>query len=160
MQADLDYDVFKALTLLRKSEDDTINDVIRRLIEQPDDGRREGGRRKLFGRFGKRKADFSEILSEAGKEIAASGNEPERGGIWIANTHFPDGTRFRATYKGQTYHAAITGGRWVGEDGEPRNNPSAAARAITGNNVNGWRFWHALLPDAEDWQRMDYYKAG
>jgi len=32
-------------------------------------------------------------------------------------------------------------------EGKRAVNPSSAANIITGNNVNGWRFWEAVFPD-------------
>lgn len=37
-------------------------------------------------------------------------------------------------------------------DGKPYDSPSAAAVAITGNAVNGWRFWECRLPGQSGWQ--------
>lgn len=37
-------------------------------------------------------------------------------------------------------------------DGKPYDSPSAAAVAITGNAVNGWRFWECRLPGKSGWQ--------
>ena len=68
---------------------------------------------------------------------------------------FPDGTRFRKTYKGQTYRAEIRDGRWIGSDGAPRKSPSDAAVAITNNSVNGWRFWEFQRPEETTWRLMD-----
>ena len=79
-------------------------------------------------------------------------------GVWFGQTHFPEGTKFRATYKGKTYLAEIRGGTWVGDDGIVRRSPSDAAGAISGTNVNGWRFWHAQIPPSEDWHRLDEFK--
>lgn len=59
------------------------------------------------------------------------------------------------TYKGRHYNAEIRDGRWIGSDGIPRNSPSEAAHAITGNNVNGWRFCEAKRPSDTEWRVMD-----
>jgi len=68
---------------------------------------------------------------------------------------FPDGTQFRATYKGRTYTAEIRNGVWVDSDGSTRNSPSEAAVKITGKNWNGWRFWHCKRPSDSTWQLID-----
>ena len=76
-------------------------------------------------------------------------------GATFKGTFFPDGTQFRVTYKGRTYTAQIQDGVWVGADGATRASPSEAAVKITGNNVNGWRFWQCKRPGDPGWQIMD-----
>lgn len=146
MQIEVDFDVFKALTILRRDEADTHNNVIRRLLKIAD-------------------ADSSTPESADGiwpSKIGALAKAflgPDAcEGAWIGNAFFPNGTRFRATYKGQTYRASIEGERWVGEDGIARQSPSEAAGAISGTNVNGWRFWYALRPQDQDWRRLDEFR--
>jgi hypothetical protein len=68
---------------------------------------------------------------------------------------FPEGTQFRATYKGRTHVAEIKGGAWVGSDGTTRTSPSEAAVKITGKSWNGWRFWHCKRPDDTAWHLID-----
>ena len=53
---------------------------------------------------------------------------------------------FGVTYKGRTYTAEVKDGVWVGADGQTRASPSEAAVKITGNSVNGWRFWQCKRP--------------
>ena len=79
-------------------------------------------------------------------------------GAWIGNVHFPNGTRFRATYKGRTYHAQIKDDVWIGEDGIVRRSPSEAASAISDTNVNGWRFWFGIRPSEDEWKRLDEFR--
>lgn len=129
MQIDIDFEVYKALTALRESETDTYSKVLRRLLRLPDREVR---------------------LGDLGRSV--------RLGVWFGNVHFPDGTRFRATYKGQTFTAKILGDRWVDQDGTPRNSPSEAAGAISGTNVNGWRFWFAQRPGEDDWHKLEDLK--
>ncbi len=120
---DVDFDVFKELTVRRASESVTYNDVIRDLLG---------------------------IGRATPISIQTHGN-----GIVLKGVHFPEGTQFRVTYKGRHYAARVQNGRWVGSDGVPRNSPSDAAHAITGNNVNGWRFWEAKRPSDTEWRIMD-----
>lgn len=167
MQVDLDFDVFKALTLLKKSEEDSFSEVIRRLLSEAESGVDEAKPRGVFRVLGRRKRKAGKGDTEIGNETASigngvveTGNLAEAPGIWIANTYFPNGTKLRATYKGQSYYAEIEDSKWMADTGARRSSPSDAARAITGNNVNGWRFWHALLPGEEEWRRLDHYKQG
>ena len=89
---------------------------------------------------------------------AGTMSQAQAKGIVLKGVHFPEGTQFRVTYKGRSYTAQVTGGRWVGSDGTSRNSPSEAAHAITGNNVNGWRFWEAKRPSDTEWRVMDQFR--
>jgi hypothetical protein len=128
---EIDFDVFKALTSLRTSEEDTYNDVLRSLLKLPS----------------------NKLAQSAEQMLRAS----QAGKIWqTGGVSFPAGTEFRARYKGETYVGTIDAGAlWVA--GKRAVNPSSAANMITGNNVNGWRFWEARLP-GQQWRRMDFYR--
>ena len=80
---------------------------------------------------------------------------PVQNGATFKGVFFPDGTEFRAPYKGQTYTAEIKNGQWVSADGVTHKSPSEAAVAITGKNWNGWRFWHCKRPGDTGWQLID-----
>jgi hypothetical protein len=67
----------------------------------------------------------------------------------------PNGTKLRARYKNSDYHAAIVSNKWLDSDGNSQTSPSAAAKMITGTNVNGLRFWEAQLPDQLGWRRLE-----
>ena len=119
---EVDFDVFKALTLRRPSEDVTENDVLRELLGLP--------------------------TRRAVKPLDTNSTQ----GDWVAKgITFPSGTEFRATYKGQTYLARVENGALV-LNGQPFDSPSAAAVSITGNPVNGWTFWECRLPGRTSWQ--------
>lgn len=121
---EVDFDVYKALTMRRKTEDVTYNDVLRQLLN-----------------LGTQNTD----------EVAA----PKVSGFVYKGVEFPEGTLFRVTYKGQTFTGSIKGGAWIDEKGIPRNSPSEAAYAITGNHVNGWRFWECRRPSDQNWVPID-----
>lgn len=70
---DVDFDVFKALTMRRVSEDVTENDVLRELLGLP------------------------------GKKQSAAANNAAPGDWITKGVRFPVGTEFRANYKGRTY---------------------------------------------------------
>jgi len=121
---EVDFDVFKALTLRRPSEEVTENDVLRELLGLP--------------------ARHQSTAPDAG--AAASD--------WVTKgVRFPAGTEFRASYKGQIYLARVEGGALV-LDGERYDSPSAAAMSITGSPVNGWTFWECRLPGRATWQSI------
>lgn len=145
MQVEIDFEVFKALTARLENESDTYNEAIRRLLGLPasDASLRPG------------EVDFQGLPAPAqGEGILAQ----LAGGVWFSNVYFPNGTLFRATYKGKTYRARVQGSQWVDEFGNLRSSPSDAASAISQTNVNGWRFWYVRRPQDEDWQRMDALK--
>ena len=124
MQIDVDFDVFKALTLRRETEDVTYNDVLRELLDL--------GSTKLVS------------------QPRASGG----GGCTFKGVFLPNGTQLRVTYKGALYRAEIRDGHWLDEAGTPRSSPSDAATAITGTQVNGWRFWEVKRPNDPAWRKL------
>jgi hypothetical protein len=67
----------------------------------------------------------------------------------------PNGTVLRATYKQKEFRSTIERGKWVDVDGNPHSSPSAAAKHITGTNVNGLRFWHVKRPTDAEWRRLE-----
>lgn len=121
---DIDFEVFKSLTALRGSPADTYNDVLRRLLN----------------------------LSPIEKHTSVA--EPTRGMAWVSkDVVFPDGTEFRATYKGQHVTARIARGRLRGAGDKIANSLSHAARLVTQNSVDGWTFWEVKRPDDLRWQQ-------
>jgi predicted CopG family antitoxin len=147
MNIEVDFDVYQALTLLRKNEMDSYGDVIRRLLRLSEIESAAG--------------DARDQVVSSNKNILANllRNTPDTmEGAWIGNVHFPNGTRFRATYKGRTFRAEIRENLWVGEDGKLRKSPSEAASAISGTSVNGWRFWYGQRPGDDDWRRLDEFR--
>lgn len=123
---EVDFDVFKQLTVRRATEDVSYNDVIRELLG-----------------LGQGKASTA-------KET--TGPSPDD---WVAKgVRFPAGTEFRATYKGQVRTARVEGGALV-VNGQHYDSPSAAAVVVTGSPVNGWRFWECRLPGKSSWQLIE-----
>jgi hypothetical protein len=121
---EVDFDVYKALTLRRATEAVTENDVLRELLG---------------------------LTPKRHPETKTSGSAP---GDWMAKgVRFPAGTEFRATYKGKTYLARVDGGALV-LNGKRFDSPSAAAISITDNPVNGWHFWQCRLPGQASWQMI------
>lgn len=143
MQIPIDFDVFKGLTERLLSDKEDYNEVIRRLLGLP--------------------ASESTLLpgevDAPGLPVSAGVLAPQDGGVWFSNIYLPNGTLFRATYKGKTHRAWINNSQWIDEFGNIRTSPSDAAKAISGTNVNGWRFWFVRRPQDEDWQRMDALKS-
>ena len=122
---EVDFDVFKELTARRPSEDVTHNDVLRELLK------------------------LRPVRHDA---------PPDRAielGCTFKGVHFPEGTQFRASYKGKVHTAAVRRSQWVDSEGIPRNSPSEAASGVTGNNVNGWTFWEAKRPGDTRWRKLE-----
>jgi hypothetical protein len=153
MQIEIDFEVFKALTAKRESEADSYNNVIRRLLQLPianTSPPKELPQNALLRRM-------VGVPVEQGRPTVL--NALLGAGALFGNTFFPEGSLFRANYKGRTYYAQIKDGVWLGQDGVKRSSPSEAAGAISGTNVNGWRFWHVQRPGDADWVRMDELKS-
>ena len=126
---EVDFDVFKELTVRRKTEATTYSDVMRDLLRLP------------------------AASPTAGKPA------PYGAQGWLSKgVFFPNGTELRATYKGRTYSAKIENNQMLLE-GQPMKSPSAAAGLITGTPVNGWRFWECKLPHETRWRRIDNHRS-
>lgn len=123
---EVDFDVFKQLTVRRATEEVTYNDVIRELLG----------------------------LGQT-KPSAAKGTTGPSPDDWVAKgVRFPAGTEFRANYKGQVRTGRVEGGA-LAVNGQSYDSPSAAAVAITGSAVNGWRFWECRFPGKSSWQLIE-----
>jgi hypothetical protein len=121
---EVDFDVFKALTARRSTEDVSENDVLRQLLRLP---------------------------QQSAPAVKSDSPRPED---WVTKgVRLPVGTELRATYKGQTYLARVTSGALL-YDGQRFNSPSAAAMSITHNPVNGWTFWECRLPGQGRWTSL------
>jgi len=124
MNIEIDFDVFKALTLRRTTEDKSYNDVLR------------------------------ELLGLSPQKSSVPSEHVSGHGGWVTKgVHFPTGTEFRASYRGQTYYGKVESGGLV-VDNKRFHSPSAAAVAITGHPVNGWTFWECRMPGKSSWQMI------
>lgn len=78
---------------------------------------------------------------------------------WVVKgVSFPAGTEFRASYKGRQFTGVVKDGALI-VDGKKFSSPSAAAVAITGSAVNGWRFWECRFPESAAWKSADDFRA-
>ena len=124
---EIDFEVFKALTILRQTEHVTYNDVIRKLL----------------------KLQIRKQTPEPSTRAAENDS-----GAWTSKgVKFPEGTEFRANYKGQTIYAHVRDNALV-VNGQKASSPSDAARVVTGNSVNGWTFWQCKLPGETRWRGL------
>jgi len=123
---EVDFEVFKQLTVRRATEDVSYSDVIRELL----------GLDRAEPRLEEKGAIFS-------------------GDDWVVKgVRFPATTEFRASHKGRPFTARVEGGALI-LNGKRYSSPSAAAVSVTGSPVNGWRFWQCKLPGNSAWQRME-----
>jgi hypothetical protein len=121
---DVDFDVFKALTARRPSEDVTENDVLRQLLRLP---------------------------QRSPSVLRSDTPAPED---WLTKgVRLPAGTELRATYKGRTYLARVAASA-LQLDGRRFDSPSAAAMSITSHPVNGWTFWQCRIPGQGTWKLL------
>ncbi len=139
MQIEVDFDVFKALTALRTHEGHTYNNVLRKLLGLGDN---------VVHRL-----EASSVSGEP--PIASAPTLTMNSGLALKGVFLPDGTLLRAIYKGKLHQAKIENGEWVDQLGRRHTSPSAAARAISGTNINGWRFWQVKRPSDTDWHKLD-----
>lgn len=72
----------------------------------------------------------------------------------IRGVPIPNGTRLRKEYKGEMHYAHVQDGGIL-VNGECFTSPSAAARAITRSQVDGWTWWECCLPGKDTWQLLD-----
>jgi hypothetical protein len=134
---EVDFDVFKALTLRRPTESVTENDVLRELLG----------------------------LSPALRSLSAAREAsvvvpPIDPDSWLSKgVRFPAGTEFRAHYKGETHLARVEKGALV-LVGKRYDTPSAAAMAITNSPVNGWTFWECRTPGQSAWRMIKTMRTG
>jgi hypothetical protein len=127
---EVDFDVFKKLTVLRRSEDMTENQVIRELLQ---------------------------LSPPGGVSLPPKRTVGEGIGWACKGVVFPHGSEFRAVYKGQQFTAMVRNGA-LEFKGRRYKSPSAAAMAVTESPVNGWVFWECLVPGAAEWRTMASFR--
>lgn len=128
---EVDFDVYKTVFARRANESVTENDVLRELLGLPPKHSTEAN------------------LDEPRDSVKSAPDD------WVAKgVRFPVTTDFRAHYKGRLIVGRVQGGA-LAIDGTSFDSPSAAAVAITGNPVNGWRFWECRFPGKSSWQLIE-----
>ncbi len=134
---EVDFDVFKALTLRRPTESVTENDVLRELLGLSPAPRSLSAARET--------------------SVIAPPIDPDS---WLSKgVRFPAGTEFRAHYKGETHLARVEKGALV-LAGKRYDTPSAAAMAITNSPVSGWTFWECRTPGQSAWRMIKTMRTG
>ncbi len=121
---EIDFDVYKELTFRRSSEEINYNDVLRDLLKLP-------------------------VKTKQHQPVQNKAQD------WIAKrVVFPQGTDFRATYKGKIHHGKVINAALV-VNGKKFSTPSAAACSVTQGSVNGWTFWECKRPNDRNWKRIN-----
>ncbi|MEG8222951.1 DUF4357 domain-containing protein [Sphingomonas sp. HH69] len=138
MQIDVSLEVFKALTARLSYDGQSYSDLIRDLLAQDSPLEADSMGESDYG------TDHSVFMKQANEGGFASRK------LWL-----PHRTELRARYRQREYRARIDNNAWLDEGGNHHSSPSAAAYAITGNNVNGLRFWEARLPTGSTWCRLE-----
>ena len=146
MQIEIDFEVYKILTAMRRTEEHSYNDVLRELLSLPP---RRSDNGEVFARVAAANRSAVDAFAKGHLETGALPGLHSRG------LYLPDGSELRATYKGSHYRASVKDGVIVSSGGKTFTSPSAAAGAITETTVNGWRFWEAKRPNDIAWYRLD-----
>lgn len=123
---EVDFEVYKQLTIRRATENDSYNDVLRDLLG----------------------------LEQAEPEAGEKGSVLLPDDWVVKGVRFPAGTEFRANYKGRVITARVGDGALM-LNGQRYESPSAAAVSVTGSPVNGWRFWECKFPGRSSWQHIE-----
>ena len=122
---EVDFEVYKQLTVRRATEQVTYNDVIRALLGL--------------------KTTAAKPPTPVDGSSAAD---------WVTKgIRFPAGTDFRSKYKGNLITAKVEGGALV-LNSKRYDSASAAAMSVTKGAVNGWVFWECRLPGQSSWKPL------
>ena len=128
---EVDFEVYKQLTVRRATEQVTYNDVIRALLGI--------------------KTTAPGTLTPVDGGSAAD---------WVTKgVRFPAGTDFRSEYKGNLIIAKVEGGALV-LNSKRYDSASAAAMSVTKSAVNGWVFWECRLPGQSSWKPLKSLSRG
>jgi len=124
MTIEIDFDVYKALTSRQEHEQDSYNNVIRRLLN----------------------------LGEAQNTSQSPANRGVA--EWFGyGVGLPVGTQLRTTYKKVERLATVQPGG-LELDGTLYPSLSSAAIGVVGQNTNGWTFWRYYDQGSRSWKPM------
>jgi hypothetical protein len=135
MQIEIDFQVFKELTVRRSNENVSYNDVLRDILDID--------------------ATATETSPAGLAGVRAQSLTPNVGGGYAFRGGFlPNGSKLKALFKNRIYTAEIIDGKWVGEDGVSHATPTAACTHITGTATSYGRFWSVKRPNDIEWVRL------
>jgi hypothetical protein len=135
MQIEIDFEVFKELTIRRANENVSYNDVLREVLAID--------------------ASAAKACPVGSAGTQAPSLTPNIGGGYAFRGGFlPNGSKLKALFKNRIYTAEIIDGKWVGEDGVNHATPTAACTHITGTATSYGRFWSVKRPSDIEWVRL------
>ena len=131
MQIEIDFDVWKAITQLRQSEDMTENEVLRGIL-------------------------LADTISINPSVARKSEGLTVDGVTFPDGTKIRKVLRETTDYgkKGDIFLGVVQDGFFI-VNGKRYSSPTAAAQSITVYGVNGWRFWECQFPSTESWITLD-----
>jgi hypothetical protein len=139
-QIEIDFEVNQRIWAERKSEQESDNDVIRRLL-------------RMSTKNGGRSQKASEFSSEKGAWV------------WKGVT-LPAHTQLRMDYLSQRYQGEVRGdGKWWINERFFRT-PSEAAKSLARTregkepSLDGWKYWYVKRPSDRDWILVDEFRKG
>jgi len=139
----ISFEVWKTLTMMRESESQSYDDVIRQLLPKY-----ESTTKPQSGPL--HSNNLSRVSSpEFVKSEFTHQSNPHNLFCCIGGS-IPVGTRLRKRWNGITHEGVVceTG---IEYRGKMYRSPSTAAGEITRNSVNGWIWWQCQLPGANKW---------
>lgn len=75
----------------------------------------------------------------------------QREGLYLQGVLLKNGLKLRKKYFGKLVEAIVEKNH-ISYNGKEYASPSGAARAVTGNSVNGWVFWQYYDEKTKKWQ--------
>lgn len=170
---EIDLDVFKGLTNLLETAEDTYSDVIRRLIrskssigDDPPLGLIAGLARGASSNVGllnsamtpkPAKSSVTGILNQPA-DVPRGTGLLARAMQGDARIDLPKGTELRATYKGKQYVAIVIDERTVELNGKKYSSLSGAAMAIAASPVSGYAFWRIFDGESQKWIKLSEHR--
>ena len=160
---EVDLDVFKRLTNLLETTEDSYSEVIRRLL-WPTNVRSAiwsvsattpatNSQGAVAGVDAPRSDADNIVQSELPAIVKNAMLRAEVGRIDL-----PKGTELRARYKGKDYIAYVIDGRTLALNEHQYSSLSGGAMAITHSPVSGYAFWKICDPSTQRWIRLSEYK--
>lgn len=93
--------------------------------------------------------DENDTLSSViDRHICQERSQPK---VWTyEGVEFPIGSEIKAKFKRDIHTGRVVDGGLLVK-GEVFDSPSAAAKAVTGTQRNGWDFWSCRFPGSQTW---------
>jgi Restriction Enzyme Adenine Methylase Associated len=132
---EVDLEVFRKIWAERKSEAESDNEIIRRLLGMP-------------------------AINNGGSSTPNGAASHGRPWAW-KGVVLPPGTKLRMDYLGQRYEGEVRNdGKWLIGD-RSFSTPSDAAKSLARTregkrpSLDGWKYWYVKRPSDRDWILLD-----